>query len=454
MHSRMRAALYVRISQDRSGARGGVGRQLEDCEKLCATRGWTVGGVYEDNDVSAYSGRQRPAYARLMGDVADGLIDVVVAWHPDRLWRSVIEQQVAVAEWRRAGLGLVATCTGGEVDPSSADDEFVSTVIAAVAAKESADKARRARRKAEELVADGRHTGGGRRPFGHSVDRESVVDEEAALVLEACTRVVAGEDLASVVVDWRGRGVLTSTGLPWRYGSVLKLLRQPRLAGLSVHRGQIVGEARWPEVVPRPLWERAQASLDARAAAPRSAPTRSVLGGLLRCGRCSAHLVAGGTAYRCPSRSQGGCGGVGVGRAWLEEVVGGAVAAYVSGPEYARAVAERAADSTALDAALAAVAEAESRVTTLDAMFSAGEMVGGDYRTMRSRLAEVLEEARAAVSAAAGVGGGVADPNLDWEGLGDGQRRAVVVAVVAAITVDGVGRGRSSTVDRLSFEWR
>lgn len=448
----LRAGVYVRISQDRTGARGGVERQRQDCVELCERRGWEVAAVYEDNDTSAFGGRERPAYGRLMGDVADGVVEVVVAWHTDRLWRSVVDQQLALAEWSKAGLAMVATCSGGDVDPSSADDGFVATIHAAVAQHESATKARRARRKAEQLVADGRHTGGGCRPFGHTADRRGLVEDEARLVVEACRRVVAGEPSGSVAADWRARGVMTAQGRTWTHPNLVKLLRQPRLAGLSVHRGRVVGEASWPPVVDRALWERTQSALDARLPTRRQAPTRSLLGGLLACGRCGAAMVAG-SAYRCPSRSQGGCGGVSIGRAWTEGVVTETVAAYVASDRYAEAVTARAADSSELDQALEAVAEAERRLATLDAMFSAGETIGGDFRTMRSRLVEVLAEAREAVSVSSGESV-VAPGALSWEGLNVGQRRAIMVTVLERVTVLAVGRGRRRAPDDLVFDWR
>ena len=65
----VRAAIYCRISQDRAGAGLGVTRQQDDCRALCERRGWEVIDVYADNDVSAYSGKVRPAWQRLIGDV-------------------------------------------------------------------------------------------------------------------------------------------------------------------------------------------------------------------------------------------------------------------------------------------------------------------------------------------------------------------------------------------------
>src|SRR2546430_2502409 len=82
-----RAGIYVRISSDPAGLRAGVERQRTDCRRFCEARDWDVTEVYEDNDTSAYSGKARKGYAKLLDDLSAGVIDAVVVWHPDRLHR-------------------------------------------------------------------------------------------------------------------------------------------------------------------------------------------------------------------------------------------------------------------------------------------------------------------------------------------------------------------------------
>ncbi|MFQ6194156.1 recombinase family protein [Streptomyces sp. NPDC000405] len=74
-----RAAIYVRISQDRGGAGLGVARQEADCRALCAQKGWDVVDVYPDNDVSAYSGAPRPKWQELLGFVGS-YEDMLARW--------------------------------------------------------------------------------------------------------------------------------------------------------------------------------------------------------------------------------------------------------------------------------------------------------------------------------------------------------------------------------------
>ncbi len=64
----VRAGIYTRISWDPDGQRAGVERQRLDCEALCADRGWDIAQYFEDNDRSAYSGKRRPSYERMLRD--------------------------------------------------------------------------------------------------------------------------------------------------------------------------------------------------------------------------------------------------------------------------------------------------------------------------------------------------------------------------------------------------
>src|SRR5690242_20271648 len=99
-----RAAIYCRISQDRHGAGLGVERQLSDCRALAKSLGWTVVAEHADNDVSAYSGKPRPAYRALLRDLDEGRADAVLTWHTDRLHRSPRELEEYVDICERQGV--------------------------------------------------------------------------------------------------------------------------------------------------------------------------------------------------------------------------------------------------------------------------------------------------------------------------------------------------------------
>lgn len=63
---------------------------------MCRSRGWAVAQCFEDNDSSAYSGKPRPAYDRMLAAVEAGAVDAIVTWHNDRLHRSPKELEAFI----------------------------------------------------------------------------------------------------------------------------------------------------------------------------------------------------------------------------------------------------------------------------------------------------------------------------------------------------------------------
>jgi Resolvase, N terminal domain len=85
------AAIYTRISKDTAGLGLGVDRQERECRELAARQRLDVAEVFADNDLFAYGGRRRPGYEALLATIREGCVRTVIAWHPDRLTRSVRE---------------------------------------------------------------------------------------------------------------------------------------------------------------------------------------------------------------------------------------------------------------------------------------------------------------------------------------------------------------------------
>ncbi len=173
-----RAAIYARISSDSDGTRAGVDRQLADCHTLAESSGWTVADEYVDNDISAYSGKRRPEYQRMLADLADGLVDAVIVYNIDRLTRRPAELEHFYEAVTAAKVTQVRFVTG-DTDISTVDGLMMARILGAFAAKESANIGRRVSRKMEQVAAEGRPHGGRNRPFGYADDKITVLPDEA-----------------------------------------------------------------------------------------------------------------------------------------------------------------------------------------------------------------------------------------------------------------------------------
>lgn len=286
------AAIYARISSDQAGDALGVTRQLADCRAEAERRGWTVAEEYVDNDVSAYSGRRSPAYQRMLDDIADGARDAVVVYHLDRLHRQPKELEEFAEVCDRAGMKHVATLTG-DVNLGTGDGLLIARIMGAVAAQESASKARRVRRKMDELAEQGKPHGGANRPFGYELDRITLRPIEADIVRDLASRLLAGENLASLTRWLTEQGVPTVTGkTQWRSDTVRGLLMSARISGQRSHRGEIIGDAVWPAIITPAETAKIRALLTDPARRTNRPGRRYLLAGLLRCHACNAVLVS------------------------------------------------------------------------------------------------------------------------------------------------------------------
>lgn len=290
------AAIYTRISQDRTGAGLGVARQREVCEKFAADRGLSIAQVFTDNDMSAYSGKPRPGYRAMLDGIEAGRFGAVIAWHADRLHRSPLELEDYITATEAAGTPTYSA-TGGTLDLSTPAGRLQARIAGAVARSESEHRGERITAKHVQAARDGRWRGGATRPFGYRLDKDApgglvVDDTEVDLIRGAYARVLAGDSLGAIIRDWNAAGVQTTgKAAKWSYATLRQLLRRPMNYGASVHNGLVVGEGRWPALVDEATWRRVDALLSAPGRRRSTSNVgRHLMAGLLRCGRCGSTM--------------------------------------------------------------------------------------------------------------------------------------------------------------------
>ncbi len=453
--------IYVRISQDRAGSRLGVERQREDCEKLAAERGWRVIERYVDNDVSAYSGRERPAWNRLVEDLKVGRVQALIAWHPDRLYRRMtdLESLVNLLEHHKL---TVVTVQAGDVDLASTQGRLVARLAGAVAAHESEHKSERITRKHQELAEKGWWKGGPR-PFGYRPiggGQLELIPEEAGIIRETADRVLAGENVHRLSELLNQRGVVNASGAAWHPSTLKHTLTSATTAGQREYHGKVIGAAVWEPILDQVTSGRVRVALTGPS---RVAPARvSWLNGLLVCGVCSKPLRSmrrdnGARTYACPPGPvQKGCGRIQANATPVDHVVSEALFAALDSP----ALAARAHRTDRPYANVVDIGELESQLADLAASWAEGALSKIEWQAARPVLQRRIDQARAEQLAGASssallpyVGPGVL--RAAWEDLSLDQRRTVAGAVIDHVTVkSAVKRGRNFDPARLELVWR
>jgi site-specific DNA recombinase len=137
-----------------------------------------------------------------------------------------------------------------------------------------------------------------------------VRESEAAEVRRLADAVIRGESLRSLARELNERGVTTVTGKRWTSAHLRSMLVRTRLAGLREHRGKIVGQATWPAILDRSMWEAMKAILEDPARCTGGGGRRgrvptSLGTGLYICGVCHEPRLRLGRSngrspvYRC-----------------------------------------------------------------------------------------------------------------------------------------------------------
>jgi len=303
--------VYARISSDVLGEGLGVARQRQDCTALAERNGWTVVDTYVDNDVSAFSGKLRPQYERLLDDVRTRRVNGIIVWHADRLHRSPRELETFI-DLIESTKCSVDTVQAGELDLSTPSGRVMARTLGAFARYESEHKSARIRRKLEQNAAEGKHHGG-ERPYGWNPDRTTICEPEAESVRFATAQVIAGASLRSIAKMLNERGSRNARGGLWSLSTVRFMVIRPHNAGLRTYHGEIVGQGQWEPIVPRDDWERAVRILTDPARRTNGGARARVhlLSGVSQCGICGGNLrgsqvvAARGTKraiYRCADK--------------------------------------------------------------------------------------------------------------------------------------------------------
>src|SRR5215216_4145147 len=248
----MRAAIYCRLSKNRRGKKANVKDQERDCRDHIDAQGWQHVDSYIDDGISASDKSEKPRehFARMMGDLRAGLVDVIVASEFTRLYRRPreLEELLDPIDKFRYNVDLytVEDNKRWNIHTASGRDELRGAVKQA--AYFSDYIAEQVRKKARHRATDGRWHGGQpgygfdyvpmvRDSEGYEVEPEqiSVNEDQAAVVRRVVWSVLAGGRIGTICEKLNREGIKTRDGRRWRQGNLHPILTKPAIAGLVRH---------------------------------------------------------------------------------------------------------------------------------------------------------------------------------------------------------------------------
>lgn len=480
-------ALLARESVDRSEQ---VGNQFTDLRERVAGIGGRVDREIPENDVSAYRRKRvelpdgtfgyrvvRPKWELLLTALRRGECNALMVADIDRLTRDprTLEDLIDVVEY----YGVHVESLTGNID--------LTTDAGISAARSLVNQRNQESRNKSRLVADGhRHAamkgkvhGGSRRPFGWRKDRKRINKREAAHIRAAVPRIRAGVSAVTLAKEWNDRGIPTVTGTQWRSTTIRSIFLAPRLCGRAVYRDEVLRDASGDFV--RGEWEPILTDDDYDAISAQWAPsadgtasrlegkgkggrTSHMLSPFMRCGKCQAKI--NGTTepnrygtlqrkYRCPSKGNGGCGGVTILAEPVEEYIKALVIAEQQKIRF------RKAEDLPPWPKEQELQDLQNRINEQQRNYEKGTIKNGERHfaslaRMEADESKLLREKRQYDSRRESRTRVVANLAQEWdkEDFTLEQKQAAIAQTLTAIVIKPAGMGRRFHPDRIEPVWR
>jgi DNA invertase Pin-like site-specific DNA recombinase len=292
-----RCAVYTRKSSEEGLEQSfnSLHAQREACEAYIrsqAHEGWKlVKTAYDDGGFSGGT-MERPAVKRLMADLKQGLVDVVVVYKVDRLTRSLADFAKIVEILDGHGASFVSITQ--QFNTTSSMGRLTLNVLLSFAQFEREVTGERIRDKISASKRKGMWMGGNL-PLGYDVqERQLVINEaEAETVRYIFRRYAELGTVSALQADLKQRGIVskvwTSTtgnargGVGYSRGALYYLLRNQIYLGRIAHKNESYDGQHLP-IVDQASWDQVQTRLSANRSGQGRVPSmssQSPLAGLL-----------------------------------------------------------------------------------------------------------------------------------------------------------------------------
>ncbi|MGO4637892.1 recombinase family protein [Mesorhizobium sp. 2RAF45] len=280
---RLNCAIYTRKSTEEGLEQefNSLDAQREACAAFIASQvglGWKlVPGHYDDGGISGGT-MERPALQRLLQDIRDKKVDVVVVYKIDRLTRSLMDFSKIVEIFDASSVSFVSVTQ--QFNTTTSMGRLTLNVLLSFAQFEREVTAERIRDKIAASKKKGMWMGGVV-PLGYRVEyRKLVIDEtEAQTVRHLFDRYLTLKSVRDLVDEAASEGLSTrsrqrkdgsvAVTMPFGRGNLYHLLSNPVYVGKVRHKDQVYDGEHEP-IVTSVTFEEAQALLATQAPRRRS----------------------------------------------------------------------------------------------------------------------------------------------------------------------------------------
>ena len=252
------AAIYCRVSTEDQAREGySLGEQLEKLKDLCKFRNYNVYRVYEDAGISAKDMDHRPEFKKMLEDVKNKKVNVIVSYKLDRLTRSVRDLETLISELEKYDCSL--ECAMDDINTSTANGRFFVRMLTVLSQLEIERVSERTKFGLVGAIKDGHIPV--RKTLGFMRDNKKLIinPAESDIVLRIFDLYLKGNSYQRIANIFNKENVLNKK---WYDTTILKILSNPLYKGDYISGSRtgtpVLYESVVEPIVSKKMWEECQ----------------------------------------------------------------------------------------------------------------------------------------------------------------------------------------------------
>lgn len=343
------AGIYVRVSTERQANEGySVAAQKENLTKFAKDNNFKVFDVYADEGISGKNIDGRPAVKRLIEDIQNNKIDVVLIQKFDRLTRNITDTEDFIRLFQEYDVDVWSISDGGKVDISNLNGKFMTRLKGLFAQHVRELTSERIKVAFARKAREGYTLCCGSTPYGYNRKKGNkviVINQEEAKVVRRIFRMFANNmSFTQIAKTLNDEGIPTKKAHQkgcagvWMPKSVRLILSNPVYIGKVRYgigrKDYYIGEGKHKPIVTAKVWKHVEEKLSKIKHVSQTKLPKEVVYycGTLVCGVCGHKLTTNRTVktkkdgskvlfpgYRCVNREKGICVAVGMSHKKVEE---------------------------------------------------------------------------------------------------------------------------------------
>ena len=297
-----RVRTYIRYSDHKQDDGFSVEYQISEIEDFLYRNGLELQKHHIDQAISGTKVAGREAFFDLVHDVKEGLVDIIVVYKLNRIFRNAYESQKYRKLFKKHGVKLMSVTQ--QIDEDTSAGRLMTNMLSDIDQYQSETISDHVKSSMREMARQGYFTGG-TVPFGYTLDiiengkkkRKKYIPHEVEQkavqkIFELYADNYSLRYLQQYLTD---SGFLTRQGKQFGITTIARMLGNDFYIGTLRYKTQgyedIVVENAVPPIIDFDLWQRVQDRKNAnKQVQPRKRKSLYALTGKIYCGVCGSHF--------------------------------------------------------------------------------------------------------------------------------------------------------------------